>query len=114
MTIKIKLSDDGGTATCWVADNEEDSFAITGRADSVDALARVLRSATAEHEFAQRGAKREPFVSDLTKVESEAAEKAAAKAAAVSAAEAAAADVAAQEAKFKAAAAKLADILSAS
>lgn len=78
MQIKIKISDTN--ATCWVDDDETDTFTMSGPPRTLDALARALRAQNVEHEFTQRGANREPVANDLTKSERDAVAEAQAKA----------------------------------
>lgn len=102
MTIKIKQSEDGGTATCWVGDDESDSFVVSGRPDSVAAVMRMLRSAASEHEFSQRGVNFPPVANDLTKAEADAAAEAKANADRAAAAATEAEKLAATHASIKA------------
>jgi len=101
MTIKIKV--EGNQAVCWIGEDESDSFVISGRADTVDAIARILRVAGGtEHELSQRGAAREPFVNDATKAEVDAAAKVKAEAEAKALADAEAAKLVSSQATIKA------------
>lgn len=84
--ISIQKSPAGDEAVCWVGKNEEDALHMSGEPHTVDAFCRALRVAEGlvEHELAQRGANREPFVDDLTAAQLEQKAKADAEAKAAS------------------------------